>query len=141
MTVLLPVWCVHLWVSTGKQMLCVICTVSCVFRVIREVFPCFIRAPSDSNAKPIEQLYTGLNSILCSDLVENVLFTVFSPPLCQIRRALQGHPARARAVNQPEQRDPGVVGGRPISSQLSASWRWSFAEQQESGGPSAVCVQ
>uniref|UniRef100_A0A8C9Y1S1 Piezo-type mechanosensitive ion channel component 2a, tandem duplicate 2 n=1 Tax=Sander lucioperca TaxID=283035 RepID=A0A8C9Y1S1_SANLU len=30
-----------------------------VFRVIQEVFPCFIRAPSDSNAKPIEQLYTG----------------------------------------------------------------------------------
>ncbi|KAM9337588.1 piezo-type mechanosensitive ion channel component 2-like [Symphorus nematophorus] len=26
--------------------------------VIQEVFPCFIRAPSDSNAKPIEQLYT-----------------------------------------------------------------------------------
>ncbi|XP_035475570.1 piezo-type mechanosensitive ion channel component 2 isoform X5 [Scophthalmus maximus] len=25
--------------------------------VIQEVFPCFIRAPSDSNAKPIEQLY------------------------------------------------------------------------------------
>ncbi|KAM8730910.1 piezo-type mechanosensitive ion channel component 2-like [Acanthopagrus schlegelii] len=26
--------------------------------VIQDVFPCFIRAPSDSNAKPIEQLYT-----------------------------------------------------------------------------------
>ncbi|XP_072235133.1 piezo-type mechanosensitive ion channel component 2-like [Leuresthes tenuis] len=26
--------------------------------VIQEVFPCFIRAPSDSNAKPIEQLYS-----------------------------------------------------------------------------------
>ncbi|KAM3860328.1 piezo-type mechanosensitive ion channel component 2-like [Diretmus argenteus] len=26
--------------------------------VIQEVFPCFIRAPSDSNAKPIDQLYT-----------------------------------------------------------------------------------
>lgn len=30
-----------------------------VFRVIQGVFPCFIRAPSDSNAKPIDQLYTG----------------------------------------------------------------------------------
>lgn len=30
-----------------------------LFRVIRGVFPCFIRAPSDSNAKPIEQLYAG----------------------------------------------------------------------------------
>uniref|UniRef100_A0A3Q3G4S3 Piezo non-specific cation channel R-Ras-binding domain-containing protein n=1 Tax=Labrus bergylta TaxID=56723 RepID=A0A3Q3G4S3_9LABR len=29
-----------------------------VFRVIHEVFPCFIRAPSDSNAKPIQHLYT-----------------------------------------------------------------------------------
>ncbi|XP_056155643.1 piezo-type mechanosensitive ion channel component 2-like isoform X2 [Lampris incognitus] len=27
--------------------------------VIENVFPCFLRAPSDSNAKPIEQLYTG----------------------------------------------------------------------------------
>uniref|UniRef100_A0AAY4BJ86 Piezo-type mechanosensitive ion channel component n=1 Tax=Denticeps clupeoides TaxID=299321 RepID=A0AAY4BJ86_9TELE len=27
--------------------------------VIKQVFPCFIRAPSDSNAKPIEQLYKG----------------------------------------------------------------------------------
>ncbi|CAL8292374.1 unnamed protein product [Lota lota] len=27
--------------------------------VIAQVFPCFMRAPSDSNAKPIEQLYTG----------------------------------------------------------------------------------
>lgn len=30
-----------------------------VYRVIKQVFPCFIRAPSDSNAKPIEQLYKG----------------------------------------------------------------------------------
>lgn len=29
------------------------------FSVIQGVFPCFIRAPSDSNAKPIDQLYTG----------------------------------------------------------------------------------
>lgn len=28
-------------------------------RVIKQVFPCFIRAPSDSNAKPIDQLYGG----------------------------------------------------------------------------------
>uniref|UniRef100_A0A9J8CC37 Piezo-type mechanosensitive ion channel component 2a, tandem duplicate 2 n=1 Tax=Cyprinus carpio carpio TaxID=630221 RepID=A0A9J8CC37_CYPCA len=27
--------------------------------VIEQVFPCFIRAPSDSNAKPVDQLYTG----------------------------------------------------------------------------------
>uniref|UniRef100_A0A671MHH1 Piezo-type mechanosensitive ion channel component 2-like n=1 Tax=Sinocyclocheilus anshuiensis TaxID=1608454 RepID=A0A671MHH1_9TELE len=27
--------------------------------VIEQVFPCFIRAPSDSNAKPVGQLYTG----------------------------------------------------------------------------------
>ncbi|KAI2649318.1 Piezo-type mechanosensitive ion channel component 2 [Labeo rohita] len=34
-------------------------------RVIEQVFPCFIRAPSDSNAKPIDQLYTddGYKSI------------------------------------------------------------------------------
>lgn len=30
-----------------------------VCRVIQGVFPCFIRAPSDSNAQPIEQLYAG----------------------------------------------------------------------------------
>ncbi|TSK16057.1 Piezo-type mechanosensitive ion channel component 2 [Bagarius yarrelli] len=29
--------------------------------VIKQVFPCFIRAPSDSNAKPIEQLYKDGN--------------------------------------------------------------------------------
>ncbi|KAG1924983.1 piezo-type mechanosensitive ion channel component [Pimephales promelas] len=34
--------------------------------VIEKVFPCFIRAPSDSNAKPIDQLYTdeGYKSVL-----------------------------------------------------------------------------
>ncbi|KAL2085458.1 hypothetical protein ACEWY4_018778 [Coilia grayii] len=34
--------------------------------VIKEVFPCFIRAPSDSNAKPIDQLYgeDGFKDIL-----------------------------------------------------------------------------
>ncbi|XP_043081658.1 piezo-type mechanosensitive ion channel component 2 isoform X2 [Puntigrus tetrazona] len=34
--------------------------------VIEQVFPCFIRAPSDSNAKPVDQLYTdeGYKSIL-----------------------------------------------------------------------------
>ncbi|XP_028816356.1 piezo-type mechanosensitive ion channel component 2 isoform X2 [Denticeps clupeoides] len=34
--------------------------------VIKQVFPCFIRAPSDSNAKPIEQLYKedGFKDIL-----------------------------------------------------------------------------
>lgn len=38
-----------------KHVLCV-----CVmYRVIKKVFPCFIRAPSDSNAKPIDQLYAG----------------------------------------------------------------------------------
>lgn len=33
--------------------------------VIEQVFPCFIRAPSDSNAKPVDQLYTdeGYKSI------------------------------------------------------------------------------
>uniref|UniRef100_A0A6Q2Y0Q1 Piezo-type mechanosensitive ion channel component n=1 Tax=Esox lucius TaxID=8010 RepID=A0A6Q2Y0Q1_ESOLU len=30
-----------------------------IHRVIEQVFPCFLRAPSDSNAKPIEQLYKG----------------------------------------------------------------------------------
>lgn len=30
-----------------------------IHRVIEQVFPCFIRAPSDSNAKPVDQLYTG----------------------------------------------------------------------------------
>lgn len=30
-----------------------------MYRVIEQVFPCFIRAPSDSNAKPISQLYAG----------------------------------------------------------------------------------
>uniref|UniRef100_A0A673Y0J8 Piezo type mechanosensitive ion channel component 2 n=1 Tax=Salmo trutta TaxID=8032 RepID=A0A673Y0J8_SALTR len=35
-------------------------------RVIEQVFPCFLRAPSDSNAKPIEQLYkdNGYKNIL-----------------------------------------------------------------------------
>lgn len=34
--------------------------------VIEQVFPCFIRAPSDSNAKPVDQLYTdeGYKSVL-----------------------------------------------------------------------------
>uniref|UniRef100_A0A3P8RNF8 Piezo non-specific cation channel R-Ras-binding domain-containing protein n=1 Tax=Amphiprion percula TaxID=161767 RepID=A0A3P8RNF8_AMPPE len=31
--------------------------------VIQDVFPCFMRAPSDSNAKPIEQLYSGVFTI------------------------------------------------------------------------------
>lgn len=33
-------------------------------RVIKQVFPCFIRAPSDSNAKPIDQLYGGKEQML-----------------------------------------------------------------------------
>uniref|UniRef100_A0A8C6TAW8 Piezo non-specific cation channel R-Ras-binding domain-containing protein n=1 Tax=Neogobius melanostomus TaxID=47308 RepID=A0A8C6TAW8_9GOBI len=34
---------------------------NCVSSVIPDVFPCFLRAPSDSNAKPIGQLYPGTN--------------------------------------------------------------------------------
>ncbi|KAM6953819.1 piezo-type mechanosensitive ion channel component 2-like [Aplochiton taeniatus] len=37
--------------------------------VIEQVFPCFIRAPSDSNAKPIEQLYRD-------DRYENILLAL-----------------------------------------------------------------
>uniref|UniRef100_A0A3B5BJP8 Uncharacterized protein n=1 Tax=Stegastes partitus TaxID=144197 RepID=A0A3B5BJP8_9TELE len=40
--------------------------VFCVVRVIQDVFPCFMRAPSDSNAKPIEQLYSGVFAVTCT---------------------------------------------------------------------------
>uniref|UniRef100_A0A3B4AMX5 Uncharacterized protein n=1 Tax=Periophthalmus magnuspinnatus TaxID=409849 RepID=A0A3B4AMX5_9GOBI len=36
-----------------------------VSSVIPDVFPCFLRAPSDSNAKPIDQLYPGMGAALC----------------------------------------------------------------------------
>ncbi|XP_041670121.1 piezo-type mechanosensitive ion channel component 2-like [Cheilinus undulatus] len=42
--------------------------------VIQDVFPCFIRAPSDSNAKPIEQLYkddTYMNILLALERSTN----------------------------------------------------------------------
>lgn len=38
--------------------------ISSLNRVIKQVFPCFIRAPSDSNAKPIDQLYGGKEQML-----------------------------------------------------------------------------
>uniref|UniRef100_A0AAZ3P5Y8 Piezo-type mechanosensitive ion channel component n=1 Tax=Oncorhynchus tshawytscha TaxID=74940 RepID=A0AAZ3P5Y8_ONCTS len=39
--------------------------------VIAQVFPCFLRAPSDSNAKPIEQLYKGNNILLDLERTHN----------------------------------------------------------------------
>lgn len=59
-----------------------------IHRVIEQVFPCFIRAPSDSNTKPVDQLYTGNAESLwlfsmntdasCSSYISSI-------PLCQMR--------------------------------------------------------
>uniref|UniRef100_A0A674D6W3 Piezo-type mechanosensitive ion channel component 2-like n=1 Tax=Salmo trutta TaxID=8032 RepID=A0A674D6W3_SALTR len=46
-------------------------SLSLLSRVIAQVFPCFLRAPSDSNAKPIEQLHKGNNILLDLERTHN----------------------------------------------------------------------
>uniref|UniRef100_A0A8C1JDR9 Piezo-type mechanosensitive ion channel component 2a, tandem duplicate 2 n=1 Tax=Cyprinus carpio TaxID=7962 RepID=A0A8C1JDR9_CYPCA len=48
--------------------------------VIEQVFPCFIRAPSDSNAKPVDQLYTGNAQSAEAGLQLYVFSDKVSPP-------------------------------------------------------------
>ncbi|XP_065150860.2 piezo-type mechanosensitive ion channel component 2 [Paramisgurnus dabryanus] len=55
----------YLDMNTRQELIALLNGTSKKAVVIEQVFPCFIRAPSDSNAKPIDQLYSnGYKSIL-----------------------------------------------------------------------------